>query len=200
MRVDLREVELACDQEDHRAGRGESAVNLGPCALAGRDHPGASRKPLVVRVWVPGKLPFKAESYEAGHLLHGPDFGAANMAHRCGLFTGAGRKHPRWYPLATNAAQTNRRLVLWLWTEAGRLCARSGLLQDAQNLAVAITGPLQVKPPRRPYRSPRTSGTTCRAPVPSDQGWNTRASPGTASGTPRARFGRTVKIGCRPTI
>ena len=81
MRVDLREVESACDQEDHGADGRESAITAG-LALGGLEEAIQAIQGLQEAVGGPRLHPgtaVKVGSYEAGHGLHGLDFGTADV-------------------------------------------------------------------------------------------------------------------------
>ena len=79
MRVDLREVELACDQEDHGADGRESAITAG-LALGGLEEAIQGLQEAIGGPRLrPGTNAFKVGSYEAGHGLHGLDSGTADV-------------------------------------------------------------------------------------------------------------------------
>ena len=79
MRVDLREVELACDQEDHGADGRESAITAG-LALGGLEEAIQGFQEAVGGPRLrPGTNAFKVGSYEAGHGLHGLNLRAGDV-------------------------------------------------------------------------------------------------------------------------
>ena len=79
MRIDLREVASACDQEDHGADGRESAITAG-LALGGLEEAIQGLQEAIGGPRLrPGTNAFKVGSYEAGHGLHGLDSGTADV-------------------------------------------------------------------------------------------------------------------------
>ncbi len=79
MRVDLREVASACDQEDHGRNGREPAITAG-LALGGLEEAIQGLQEAVGGPRLrPGTNAFKVGSYEAGHGLHGLDSGTADV-------------------------------------------------------------------------------------------------------------------------
>ena len=79
MRIDLREVELACDQEDHGADGRESAITAG-VALGGLEEAVQGLQEAIGGACLgPGADAIEMGAHEAGHRLHGLDSGTADV-------------------------------------------------------------------------------------------------------------------------
>ena len=82
MRIDLREVASACDQEDHGADGRESAITAGLAGLAlgGLDEAIQGLQEAIGGACLgPGADAIEMGAHEAGHRLHGLDLGAADI-------------------------------------------------------------------------------------------------------------------------
>ena len=79
MRIDLREVELACDQEDHGADGRESAITAG-LALGGLEEAIQGLQEAIGGACLgPGTDAIEMGAHEAGHRLHGLNLGTADV-------------------------------------------------------------------------------------------------------------------------
>ena len=79
MRIDLREVELACDQEDHSTDSREPAITAG-LALGGLEEAIQGFQEAIGGACLgPGDDAFEVGAYEAGHGLHGLGLGESGI-------------------------------------------------------------------------------------------------------------------------